>query len=166
MNKQQASGRMGCRSITVSDTNNYQFSSSLIQPHISFHPFVAIILNKNYKLLLKFWSWIKNYISIEYYRLDKSISVVNIVVVDTPIQWYDIISFPLITTMFYQFSDLLGEYQTLDFPPEPAGAVLICALILMLNWLGSNSKPAWICLFKSRRLIVSSVENVHAVWIS
>jgi hypothetical protein len=58
----------------------------------------------------------KNYISIEYYRLDKSISVVNIVVVDTPIQLYDIISSPLITAMFYQFGDLLGEHQTLGFP--------------------------------------------------
>jgi hypothetical protein len=95
MNKQQASGRMGCRSIAVSDTNKYQFPSSLIQPHISFHPFVPIISNRNYKLLLKFWSWIKNYISIEYYCLDMSISVVNIVVVNTPIQWYDIISSPL-----------------------------------------------------------------------
>jgi hypothetical protein len=54
MNKQQASDRMGCRSITVSDTNNYQFPSWLIQPHILFHPFVPIISNKNYKLLLKF----------------------------------------------------------------------------------------------------------------
>jgi hypothetical protein len=58
----------------------------------------------------------KNYISIEYYRLDKSISVVNIVVVDTSIQWYDIISSPLITAMFYQFDDLLGEHHTLGFP--------------------------------------------------
>jgi hypothetical protein len=106
---------MGCRSITVSDTNNYQFPSSLIQPHISFYHFVPIISNRNYKLLLKFWNWIKKYISIEYYRLDKSIYVINIVVVDTPIQWYDIISFPLITTMFYQFGDLLREHQTLDF---------------------------------------------------
>jgi hypothetical protein len=116
MNKQQTSGRMGCRSIAVSDTNNYQFSSSLIQPHISFHHFVLIISNRNYKLLLKFWSWIKNYISIKYYRLDKSISVVNIVVVNTLIQWYDIISSPLITVMFYQFGDLLGEHHTLGFP--------------------------------------------------
>jgi hypothetical protein len=69
-----------------------------------------------YKLLLKFWCWIKNYINIEYYRLDKSIFVVNIVVVDTPIQWYDIINSPLITAMFYQFGDLLEEHQTLGFP--------------------------------------------------
>jgi hypothetical protein len=116
MNKQQTSSRMGCRSITVSDTNNYQFPSSLIQPHISFHPFVPIISNRNYKLLFKFWSWIKKYISIEYYRLDKSISVVKIVVVDTPIQWYGIISSPIITVMFYQFDDFLGEYHTLGFP--------------------------------------------------
>jgi hypothetical protein len=78
----------------------------------------------------------KNYISIEYYRLDKSISVVNIVVVDTPIQWYGIVSYPLITAIFYQFGDLLGEHQTLGFPSrcnfstlleplEPTGAVLI-----------------------------------------
>jgi hypothetical protein len=54
MKKQQASGRMGCRSIAVSDTNNYQFLSSLIQLHILFHPIIPIISNKNYKLLLKF----------------------------------------------------------------------------------------------------------------
>jgi hypothetical protein len=57
-----------------------------------------------------------NNISIEYYRLDKFISVVNIIIVDILIQWYDIVSFPLITVMFYQFGDLVGEYQTLDFP--------------------------------------------------
>jgi hypothetical protein len=57
-----------------------------------------------------------NNISIEYYRLDKSISVINIIIVDTPIQWYDIVSSPLITVIFYQFGDLVGEYQTLDFP--------------------------------------------------
>jgi hypothetical protein len=112
MNKQQASGRMGCQSIVVSDTNNYQFPLSLIQPHISFHPFIHIISNRNYKLLLKFWSWIKNYIRIEYYRLEKSISVVNIVVVDTQIQWYDIISSPLITAMFYQFGEFLEKMCT------------------------------------------------------
>jgi hypothetical protein len=104
MNKQQASDRMRCWSIAVSDTNNYQFPSWLIQPHISFHPFVPIISNRNYK-----------FISIEYYRLDKAISVVNIVVVDTSIQWYDIVSSPLITAMFYHFDDILGEYQTLGF---------------------------------------------------
>jgi hypothetical protein len=116
MNKQQTSGRMRCWSIAISNTNNYQFSSSLIQPHISFYPFVPIISNRIYKLLLKFWSWIKNYISIKYYRLDKSIYVVNIVVVDTPIQWYDIINSPLITTMFYQFDNFLREQRTLGFP--------------------------------------------------
>jgi hypothetical protein len=116
MNKQQTSGCMGCRSIAVSDTNNYQFPSSLIQSHIIFHPFVPIISNRNYKLLLKFWSWIKNYISVEYYRLDKFIYVVNIAVVDTLIQWYDIICYLLITAMFYQFGDLLGEHHTLGFP--------------------------------------------------
>jgi hypothetical protein len=57
-----------------------------------------------------------NNISIEYYCLDKSIFIVNIVVFDTPIQWYDIVSSPLITVMFYQFGDLVGEYQTLGFP--------------------------------------------------
>jgi hypothetical protein len=36
-----------------------------------------------------------NNISIEYYRLDKSIFVVNIIVVNIPIQWYDIVSSPL-----------------------------------------------------------------------
>jgi hypothetical protein len=49
---------------------------------------------------------------------------------------------------------------------EPFRAVLIRALMLILNWIGSSSKPAWICFFKSRRLIVSSAENVHATWIS
>jgi hypothetical protein len=28
---------------------------------------------------------------------------------------YDIVSHPLITMMFYQFSDILGEHQTLGF---------------------------------------------------
>jgi hypothetical protein len=58
----------------------------------------------------------KNYISIEYYRLNKSISIVNLIVIDTPILWYDIVSFSLITVMFYQFGDLLKEQQTLGFP--------------------------------------------------
>jgi hypothetical protein len=48
----------------------------------------------------------------EYYRLDKSISVVNIIVVDTSIQWYDIVSTPLIIVIFYQFGNILGEHQT------------------------------------------------------
>jgi hypothetical protein len=32
-----------------------------------------------------------------------------------PIQLYDIISSPLVTVMFYQFYDLMGEHQTLRF---------------------------------------------------
>jgi hypothetical protein len=51
MNKQQASDRMGYQSIAVSDTNNYQFPSWLIQPHILFHIFVPIISNRNNKLM-------------------------------------------------------------------------------------------------------------------
>jgi hypothetical protein len=93
-----------------------QLSIPVIVNATSYFISLFVPINRNYKLLLKFWSWIKNYISIEYYRLDKSISVVNIVVVDTLIQWYDIISSLIITTMFYQFDDLLGEHQTLGFP--------------------------------------------------
>jgi hypothetical protein len=65
---------------------------------------------------LNFGVKLKKYINIEYYCLDKSIYVINIVVVDTPIQWYDIVSSPLITAMFYQFGDLVGEHHTLGFP--------------------------------------------------
>jgi hypothetical protein len=54
---------------------------------------------------------------------------------------------------------------TIKKPPESAGAVLIRALILMLNWLGSSSKPVWICLLKLRRFIVLSTENVHTAQI-
>jgi hypothetical protein len=75
-------------------------------------------------------------ISIEYYCLDKSISFVNIKVIDTPIQWYDIINSPLITVIFYQFGDFVWEYQTLGFPSrcnfstfiEPLNIFVSCVL--------------------------------------
>jgi hypothetical protein len=95
MNKQQSSGHMRCRSIVVSDTNNYQFISSLIQSHILFHPFISIISNRNYKLPI--------------YGPNKK---------------------------------CLNYKLPIKKPTEPAGAVLIRALMLMVNWLGSSSKPA------------------------
>jgi hypothetical protein len=123
MNKRQTSGRMRCCSIMISNTNNYQLPSSLIQPHISFHPFVHIISNRNYIIqphnsiiTAQILKLNKNYISIEYYHLNKSISIVNNVVVDTPIQWYDVVSSLLITAMSYQFGDFLEEHQILGFP--------------------------------------------------
>jgi hypothetical protein len=80
-----------------------------------------------------------NNISIEYYYLDKSIFVVNIVVVDISIQWYDIISSPFIIAMFYQLGDILEKRQTLDFPSHYNFSMLIEPLNIFMSHIFDDS---------------------------
>jgi hypothetical protein len=78
-----------------------------------------------------------------------------------PDNWYG-----AVVLIILQISLEITQISYKKKSPKPTDAVLIRALILMLNWLGSSSKLVWICLLKSQRLIISSAKNVHATRIS